>query len=119
MQGPRLSSHGAGRQITLQRLERPTKKEHERDDGGREDQQVPEQAIGSSMVRTVPSPPLSDQIDVLDDTGESCSSRCRSLGDDEKSDTGKRPSKTRLNKTVQWSRRHLRFIGPGLSECRC
>jgi len=119
MQGPRLPSHGAGRQITLQRLERPTKKEHEQDDDGREDQQGREAGDGEQQGPHTPPPPLSDQLDVLDDTGENSSTRCRSLGDDEKSNTCKRPSKTRLNKTVQWSRRHLRFIGPGLSECGC
>lgn len=101
----------------VQRLERPPKKEYERDDGGREDQQVPEAGDEEQNGPETPTLPPSDQIDVLDDTGENSSTRCRGLRDDEKSDTCKRPSKTRLNKTVQWSRRHLRFIGPGLSEC--
>lgn len=110
-----MPSHGAGRQISVQPLERPAKTEHERD-GKREEQQLPE--AGSS---TPSMPP--DQIDVLDDTGGPPSTRRRSPGDiDEKNSNAlldtckKRPSKARLNKTVEWSRRHLRFIGPGLSE---
>lgn len=116
MQGPRLPSHGAGRQITLQRLASPEKKEHEQDG-----QQPPEaddgirHSAGSSAIQP-------DMIEVLHDPGEPPSTRCRDHDDDEKQ--GAFPdtcwkgstSRNRLDKAVRWSRRHLRFVGPGLSK---
>lgn len=122
MQGPRLPSHGAGRQITLHRLEKPLRKEEERQD----EDDTAGQNEDSREARRHPStrsPPLDEDIGVVDTGGTAAAPMPARHLEDASSDTcsSKRSpsqSRTRLNKTVAWGRRHLRFIGPGLSECR-
>lgn len=118
MQGPRLPSHAAGRQITLQRLEVPPKRDDgQREDNGSREGQAPDDGRQGDAAST-PSPPLLDNIAVIDTGGGSSREQARDEEDGSSSaDTCSRRSsrKTRLNKTITWGRRHLRFIGPGLS----
>lgn len=116
MQGPRLPSHAAGRQITLERLARPEQKEHEQDA-----HRIPE-ADDGDLRSAGNSGTSTDITGVAHDPGEPPSMRCRDQDDcakeDGSSDTCRKGSASanRLNRALRWSRRHLRFVGPGLSE---
>jgi hypothetical protein len=118
MQGPRLLSHSADSRITLQRLERPPP---QKDPLYEEALEADKSRIIDDDHQRAQTPPRSllEDIRIGDDTGGTASQGTATDEDGRKPDTcrRRRPS-SRISRTIEWGRRHLRFIGPGLSRCR-
>lgn len=141
MQGPRFPSHKTSNTlITLHRPDQSPKKERHhreeddrdgRSDGDRdrdrqqqqqqqdEDNPKQQRAPPEEQVAPPPIPPQPDAIELLEYNGldpGGTGDAGGAGGNDESTCRRSIRSSSRTNKVVQWGRRHLRFIGPGLSE---